>query len=107
MRVRAGISSKTWTLPSSRRGPPAPDILGGALPRSDRKGRHYSVAWRRQHAALCAQGYEVGDLSETITKAKAAGAAVLVEPYTSRGRNAAILQFPGGPIAEVHALAGR
>ena len=49
----------------------------------------------------------MGDLSETITKAKAAGAAVLVEPYTSRGRNAAILQFPGGPIAEVHALAGR
>jgi hypothetical protein len=52
-------------------------------------------------------GYEVGDLSETLAKAKAAGAVVLVKPYTSRGRNAAILQFPGGPIAEVHALAGR
>jgi hypothetical protein len=52
-------------------------------------------------------GYEVGDLSKTLAKARAAGAAVLVEPYTSRGRNAAILQFPGGPIAEVHALTGR
>jgi hypothetical protein len=52
-------------------------------------------------------GYEVGDLSETLAKAKAAGAAVLIEPYTSRGRNAAILQFPGGPIVEVHALVGR
>jgi hypothetical protein len=52
-------------------------------------------------------GYEVGDLSETLIKAKAAGAAVAVGPYTSRGRNAAILQFPGGSIAEVHALVGR
>jgi hypothetical protein len=52
-------------------------------------------------------GYEVGDLSEALAKAKAAGADVLVGPYTSRGRNAAILQFPGGPIVEVHALAGR
>jgi predicted enzyme related to lactoylglutathione lyase len=52
-------------------------------------------------------GYEVGDLSETIAKAKAAGAAVLVEPYNSRGRNATILQFPGGPIVEVHAPVGR
>jgi hypothetical protein len=52
-------------------------------------------------------GYEVSDLSETLVKAKAAGAVVLAGPYTSRGRNAAILQFPGGPIAEVHSVAGR
>src|SRR6516162_794886 len=52
-------------------------------------------------------GYEVRDLSETLDKAKAAGVTVLVGPYTSRGRNAAILEFPGGPIVEVHALAGR
>jgi hypothetical protein len=52
-------------------------------------------------------GYEVRDLSETLAKAKAAGAALMVGPYSSRERNAAILQFPGGPIVEVHAPAGR
>jgi hypothetical protein len=44
---------------------------------------------------------------DIIALLKQAGAAVAVGPYTSRGRNAAILQFPGGPIAEVHALVGR
>jgi predicted enzyme related to lactoylglutathione lyase len=50
-------------------------------------------------------GYEVKDLQGTLTKAKASGAAVLVEPYTSDGRAAAMVQFPGGYIAEVHAAA--
>jgi hypothetical protein len=50
-------------------------------------------------------GYEVSDLSTTLGKAKSAGAAVLVEPYTSDGRQAAIAQFPGGYIAEIHAVA--
>ncbi|WP_342726927.1 glyoxalase [Bradyrhizobium sp. B097] len=48
-------------------------------------------------------GYEVADLDATLAKAKTAGAAVLVEPYTSEGRSAAIVQFPGGYIAEIHA----
>ncbi|MGY3586277.1 putative enzyme related to lactoylglutathione lyase [Bradyrhizobium sp. USDA 4341] len=48
-------------------------------------------------------GYEVADLDATLAKAKSAGAAVLVEPYTSEGRSAAIVQFPGGYIAEIHA----
>ncbi|WP_342713086.1 glyoxalase [Bradyrhizobium sp. B124] len=48
-------------------------------------------------------GYEVADLDATLAKAKTAGATVLVEPYTSEGRSAAIVQFPGGYIAEVHA----
>jgi predicted enzyme related to lactoylglutathione lyase len=48
-------------------------------------------------------GYEVSDLDATIAKAKAAGATTLVEPYTADKRRAAILQFPGGYIAEVHA----
>lgn len=34
---------------------------------------------------------------------KAAGVTVLVPPFASDGRNAAIVQFPGGYIAEVHA----
>ena len=50
-------------------------------------------------------GYEVTDLQATLAKAKAAGVATLVEPYTSDGRTAAMLQFPGGYIAEVHATA--
>jgi predicted enzyme related to lactoylglutathione lyase len=50
-------------------------------------------------------GYEVKDLQETLTKAKASGAAVLVEPYTSNGRAEAMVQFPGGYIAEIHATA--
>jgi len=49
-------------------------------------------------------GYEVSDLSATLSKAKAAGVAVLVAPYTADQRNAAMVQFPGGYIAEVHSL---
>src|SRR5262249_47720371 len=48
-------------------------------------------------------GYEVKDFVGTLTKAKAAGVAVVVEPFTSDHRQAAIVQFPGGYIAEIHA----
>lgn len=47
-------------------------------------------------------GYEVKDLAATLAKAKRAGAAVLDGPYAAEGRKAAMLQFPGGYIAEVH-----
>src|SRR5215831_5129953 len=50
-------------------------------------------------------GYEVSDLDATLAKAKTAGAVLLVEPYTSDRRRAAIVQFPGGYIAEIHAPA--
>jgi hypothetical protein len=50
-------------------------------------------------------GYEVTDLQGTLAKAKAAGVTTVVEPYTSDGRTAAMLQFPGGYIAEVHVAA--
>jgi len=43
-------------------------------------------------------------LDSTTAKAKAAGANVLWGPYISGDRAEAILQFPGGYIAEVHAL---
>jgi predicted enzyme related to lactoylglutathione lyase len=49
-------------------------------------------------------GYEVSDLADTLVKAKTAGATVLVEPFASDQRDAAMLQFPGGYIAEVHAI---
>jgi hypothetical protein len=47
-------------------------------------------------------GYEVKDLSATLAKAKAAGVAVLVEPYASGNRESTIVKFPGGYIAEIH-----
>jgi len=51
-------------------------------------------------------GYEVADLSGALDKAKAAGATVLVAPYNSDHRRAAIVQFPGGYIAEIHSPGG-
>jgi predicted enzyme related to lactoylglutathione lyase len=50
-------------------------------------------------------GYEVSDLNETLAKAKSAGATVLVEPCKSGNRESAMVLFPGGYIAEIHALA--
>jgi predicted enzyme related to lactoylglutathione lyase len=49
-------------------------------------------------------GYEVANLSETLKKAKAAGATLLVEPYSFGDRRAAMVQFPGGYIAEIHSI---
>lgn len=47
-------------------------------------------------------GYDVADLTATLTKAKESGATVLVEPMTSEDRSAAMVMFPGGYIAEIH-----
>jgi hypothetical protein len=52
-------------------------------------------------------GYEVGTLTDALDKAKAAGVIVVVAPYASRGREAAIVQFPGGYLAEIHASSGK
>ena len=52
-------------------------------------------------------GYRVDDLDATLAKAKAAGAMVLSQPYAVRDRTTAILQFPGGYIAEAHAAPKR
>jgi hypothetical protein len=50
-------------------------------------------------------GYEVAALEDTLAKATASGATVLVEPFRSEHRASAIVQFPGGYIAEIHAAA--
>lgn len=50
-------------------------------------------------------GYEVSSLSDTLGKAKSNGAKVLVEPFTSEGRESAVVEFPGGYVAEIHANA--
>ena len=47
-------------------------------------------------------GYEVANLADTLVKAKGTGVSVLVEPYSAGGRKSAIVQFPGGYIAEIH-----
>jgi hypothetical protein len=51
-------------------------------------------------------GYEVANLATALGKAMAAGVAVLVQPYAADGRHAAMVQFPGGYVAEIHAGTG-
>jgi predicted enzyme related to lactoylglutathione lyase len=52
-------------------------------------------------------GYQVQDLAATLDKAKAAGAKVLSAPYATKDRNSAVVEFPGGYVAEIHSLNGR
>src|SRR5437879_2611118 len=49
-------------------------------------------------------GYEVTNLTDTLTKAEASGVDVLVPPYKTDERESAVVQFPGGYIAEIHSL---
>jgi hypothetical protein len=49
-------------------------------------------------------GYEATNLTDTLTKAKASGVDVLVAPYKTDEREAAVVQFPGGYIAEIHSV---
>jgi hypothetical protein len=51
-------------------------------------------------------GYEVANLGDTLTKAREAGVVVLVQPYLANHRRAAIVEFPGGYIAEIHSSDG-
>ena len=50
-------------------------------------------------------GYEVPNLADTLSKAKAAGVQVITPPYKTDEREAAFVQFPGGYIAEIHSVA--
>ncbi|MGA7538407.1 MAG: hypothetical protein WBW93_06535 [Steroidobacteraceae bacterium] len=47
-------------------------------------------------------GYAVPNLAATLAKARAAGVKVLVPPDTADGRTAAMVEFPGGYVAEIH-----
>jgi predicted enzyme related to lactoylglutathione lyase len=49
-------------------------------------------------------GYQVQDLAATLEKAKAAGVKILSAPYTTNDRTSAIVEFPGGYVAEVHSV---
>jgi predicted enzyme related to lactoylglutathione lyase len=52
-------------------------------------------------------GYQVYDLGATLEKAKTAGAKILSPLYTTSDRTTAIVEFPGGYIAEIHSVAPR
>lgn len=47
-------------------------------------------------------GYEVSNLADTLGRAESFGVRILVQPYTVNGRTEAIVEFPGGYIAEIH-----
>ena len=47
-------------------------------------------------------GYEVADLDATLAKAQAAGVKLLVPAATASDRRSAMVEFPGGYIAEIH-----
>jgi len=49
-------------------------------------------------------GYQVADLTATLGKATGSGAKVLVPTFTSKNRRSALVEFPGGYIAEIHQL---
>jgi predicted enzyme related to lactoylglutathione lyase len=49
-------------------------------------------------------GYEVANLTDTLTKAKASGVDILVPLYKTDERESAVVQFPGGYIAEIHSV---
>jgi len=52
-------------------------------------------------------GYQVSDLSATLEKAKSSGAKILSPPFTATDHTTAIVQFPGGYIAEIHSIPER
>ena len=47
-------------------------------------------------------GYEVDDLAAALTRATQSGAKVVVPAHDESDRHAAMLQFPGGYVAEIH-----
>ncbi len=49
-------------------------------------------------------GYEVSSLADTLAKAESLGVRILVQPYHSGRRTAAIVEFPGGYVAEIHEI---
>jgi len=49
-------------------------------------------------------GYEVTNLTDTLTRAKASGVDALVPPYKTDERESVVVRFPGGYIAEIHSV---
>ena len=51
--------------------------------------------------------YQVQDLTATLKKATTAGVKILSAPYTTEDRTTAIVEFPGGYVAETHSVTTR
>ena len=49
-------------------------------------------------------GYEVPSVADTLAKATPLGVSILVQPYSSSGRIVAMVEFPGGYVAEIHEI---
>jgi hypothetical protein len=49
-------------------------------------------------------GYEVTSLTDTLRKAKESGVEVLIPPFHTEEREVAVVQFPGGYVAEIHSV---
>jgi predicted enzyme related to lactoylglutathione lyase len=49
-------------------------------------------------------GYEVSSVADTLAKAESLSVSILVQPFSSGGRTAAIVEFPGGYVAEIHEI---
>jgi len=49
-------------------------------------------------------GYEISDLTSALQKAKSLGVTLLVPPVTVGERTSAMVEFPGGYIAEIHSI---
>lgn len=50
-------------------------------------------------------GYETPNFERPLEKTKGRDAIILVKPFISDERQSAIVQFPGGYIAEIHSSA--
>ncbi|MBB3228089.1 putative enzyme related to lactoylglutathione lyase [Luteibacter sp. Sphag1AF] len=49
-------------------------------------------------------GYEVGDLDATLQRATSTGATIIVAAHAQADRRSAMVEFPGGYVAEIHAV---
>jgi predicted enzyme related to lactoylglutathione lyase len=52
-------------------------------------------------------GYQVDNVEDTLSRATEAGVSVLVPPFVAGGRQSAMVEFPGGYIAEIHSQVTR
>ncbi|GAA2273601.1 hypothetical protein GCM10010430_69420 [Kitasatospora cystarginea] len=60
-------------------------------------------SWRREGDLPAARALQqVDDLTATLAWTRAAGAQVPWGPRPSGGRDSALVQFPGGYVAELH-----